>query len=154
MSITRERLLTMEGKTISEFCPNGFTGASTNHCAHFVSHVLDFSFGYTCDQETGVGESGANIRVHQVFARCPEVGKWAQLGSRTTCLVFIIQAGNVNLRQKQMSNVPKKHVGIYVNGTIWHYSNKRDKVVSQTPAEFRQHYSGEGFALFFGTFPQ
>ena len=49
-----------------------------------------------------------------------------------------------------MDNVPKKHIGIFINGTIWHYSNSQHKVVTQTPAEFIKHYPGQGFALFYG----
>jgi hypothetical protein len=52
-----------------------------------------------------------------------------------------------------MANVPKKHVGIYRDGTIWHYSNSKRRVVTQTPQEFSHHYSGKDIALFYGTFP-
>jgi hypothetical protein len=52
-----------------------------------------------------------------------------------------------------MANRPKKHIGVYCNGGIWHYSNTKDKVVKQTPEDFAKHYSGKEFALFYGTFP-
>lgn len=48
----------------------------------------------------------------------------------------------------------KKHVGIFCDGDIWHYSNAQKKVVRQMAAEFAQHFSGDEFALFFGTFPE
>ncbi len=44
--------------------------------------------------------------------------------SLTTCLVFITGASHVNLTGKRMSNVPRRHVGVNLGGSIWHYSNK------------------------------
>ena len=52
-----------------------------------------------------------------------------------------------------MASRPKKHVGIYCDGNVWHYSNTKDKVVKQTPDEFAKHYGNSGFAVFYGTFP-
>ncbi len=141
-----------EGKHIKDICGNAYHNDSDNHCAHFVSHVLGFSFGLTCKGMTGKGTKGASLRVHELFAKCPEVGKLADCKA-AACLVFITKAGNVNLAQKVMSNVPQKHVGVYVDGTIWHYSNGRRMVVSQTPEAFSKHYPGAGFALFYGVFP-
>ena len=69
------------------------------------------------------------------------------------CLVFITNANNVNLQTKTMVNVPRKHVGIYYNGTIWHYSNSRHQVVSQTPEAFSNHYPAPSNAMFYGTVP-
>ena len=136
------------GKTISEICSFGYTDDDDNHCAHFVSHVLTFEFGYTCKG----GKGGRNVRVKETFERCPQVGVWADRNTES-CLVFVTKASNVNVKTKVMSNVPRKHIGIYVNGAIWHYSNSRDKVVTQTPEEFIKHYPTQTNALFFGTFP-
>jgi hypothetical protein len=140
------------GKHIKDICGCEFHGDAFNHCAHFVSHAMGFHFGYTCKQQTGKGKIGANIRVHELFKQCPEVGEWKACKA-TSCLVFITAASNVNLKTKVMANVPKKHVGIYLNGTIWHYSNSKRKVVTQTPEEFSHHYPGKNIALFYGTFP-
>lgn len=153
MQVTREQLDKYLGKDISKVCGLGFKNSDENHCAHFVSHILGLKFGYVCGRHVGKATEGVCIRVHEVFARCPVVGKWSNLKGQSACLVFITQAGNVSLAQKVMANVPKKHVGIYLNGTIWHYSNKRDQVVTQAPTDFKQHYSGSGFSLFYGTFP-
>lgn len=142
-----------EGKNISSICTNGFTGASENHCAHFVSHVLSLTFGYTCQSQTGKDGNAANLRVHEVFARCPAVGKWSDLGTLTKCLAFTTYSSSVNLGAKTMANRPKKHIGIYCDGNIWHYSNTQDKVVKQTPEEFAKHYHGDEFVVFYGTFP-
>jgi hypothetical protein len=136
------------GVNIVDICAFGFTH-KTNHCAHFVSHVLQLELGYTCGRG-GVG--GRSVRVHEIFAKCPRVGKFDDRPTEK-CLIFVISPREVNLKKKVMSNVPKKHIGIYVNGTIWHYSNSREKVVTQKPAEFKKHYPGQTNGLFYGTFP-
>jgi hypothetical protein len=145
-----ETLEAYEGKTIAQICDGGYTDAGFNHCAHFVSHALGFSIGFTCKGMTGKGTSPATIRVHELFAHCPEVGKWDDFNG-LCCLAFVIDRGNVNLKTKVMANVPRKHVGIYLDGTIWHYSNSKDKVVTQTPDDFRKHYKGSTIGLFYGT---
>jgi hypothetical protein len=136
------------GKSIVDICSYGYTDASENHCAHFVSHVLQLEFGYRCKGR----KEGRNIRVKEIFEQCPVVGSWDNRPA-AACLVFVTKASNVNLKQKIMTNVPKKHMGIHCNGTIWHYSNTRDKVITQTPAEFINHYKGQTNALFYGSFP-
>jgi hypothetical protein len=141
------------GKSIAQICARGFTGANENHCAHFVSHVLGFEFGLTCgDMQQGTGPK-ASIRVHQVFHRCAAVGKWEDLKALNQCLVFITAAGNVHLSSKTMDNVPRKHVGILTDGLIFHYSNSQQKVVNQTPDQFKTHYSAPDNALFWGQIP-
>jgi hypothetical protein len=134
------------GNNIIDICAFGFTDATENHCAHFVSHVLQLEFGYKC------ARNGRCIRVQEIFARCPDVGKFADRPGEA-CLVFVTKAANVDLKRKTMVNVPKKHIGIFVNGTIWHYSNSRDRVVTQTPEQFVLHYPNQANALFYGTFP-
>jgi hypothetical protein len=134
------------GKNVVDLCAFGFTNGSENHCAHFVSHVLQLEFGYTC------APGGRNIRVQEVFAKCPKVGKFDDRPSEA-CLVFVTKASNVHLASKVMDNVPKKHIGIYYNGTIWHYSNSQGRVVTQVPSDFIKHYPNQTNALFYGTFP-
>jgi len=144
------------GKNISEICKCEFTDASFNHCAHFVSHVMKFQFGYTCFNQTGKGskDDTANIRVHEVFPQCKSVGKWdSKPAEITKGLVFITDKSNVDLEKKTMVNVPRKHIGFFIETTIWHYSNTQDKVVSQTPEQFSKHYSGAGITVFYGEFP-
>ncbi|HKO53472.1 MAG TPA: peptidoglycan-binding domain-containing protein, partial [Polyangiaceae bacterium] len=122
------------------------------HCAHFVNHVLGIEARLTCGQLLGRPGAAANIRVHETFAVCPSVGRFADRPAQA-CLAFVVHGSAVNLAAQQMSNVPKKHIGILCDGEIWHYSNGQRKVVRQTPEEFERHFSGAGFALFFGTFP-
>ena len=51
--ITKSQLDSFVGQTISDICPNKFHDNSANHCAHFVSHVLNLHFGYDCKQHKG-----------------------------------------------------------------------------------------------------
>lgn len=142
---------------INKICSNGYHKSSDNHCAHFVSHVLGFRFGMKCINMTGKGDqsSAATIRVHDVFSKCPQVGLWtAKPENNNFCLAFVTSLSSVNLQAKVMRNVPKKHIGIYLNGMIYHYSNGRNKVVSQTPEEFSKHYHGHDITVFYGTMPQ
>jgi len=144
------------GKNISEICRCELHGASLNHCAHFVSHVMKYQFGYTCYNQTSKGSRAdrANIRVQEVFPQCRSVGRWANKpATLTTGLVFITHENNVDIAKKTMVNVPRKHIGIFIEGTIYHYSNSRDAVVSQTPDQFSHHYPGAGIAMFYGELP-
>jgi hypothetical protein len=134
------------GKNISDVCTFGFTGAQENHCAHWVSHVLQLSIGYCC------GKGGRSIRVQELFAACPTVGAFDDAPS-TSFLVFVTAPANVSLSKKVMVNVPRKHIGICYQRTIWHYSNTRDEVITQSPEEFVKHYPHQKNALYFGTFP-
>ena len=152
--ITQHQLNGFLGKPIADICQNGYTSAHDNHCAHFVSHVLGYRFGVTC-QLMGNGKGpGATLRVHELFPHCHSVGAWSlRPASVKACLVFITRASNVNLANRSIANVPRKHVGIYLDGYIWHYSNAQQKVVRQMPAQFAQHYPAPDNAMFFGTLP-
>ena len=152
--ISLATLTSLEGKSIEEICDNGYTNPSTNHCAHFVCHVLGYDFGFTCNHMTGKDKTSASIKVHEVFSKCGETGIWRGLDKKkiNQCLAFITYSSSV--KGKVMLNRPKKHVGIYLNGSVWHYSNSKNKVVKQTVEEFSRHYTGDSFSMFFGTFPK
>ena len=142
------------GDPIAKICTNGYTNPKDNHCAHFVSHMLGYGFGATCATMSAGKNPGASIRVQDVFAHCPKVGAWATRPKDVKVyLAFVTHKSNVNVDRKTMQNVPKKHIGICIEGTIWHYSNADNKVVSQTPEEFQKHYPGAGIELFWGTLP-
>ena len=141
------------GKNIKDICPNSFINNGDNHCAHFVSHVMGYSFGFRCKGMTGKGTGvGASIRVNEVFAQCPRVGLWADKPAGD-CLIFITSTDNVNVDSKVMGTRPKKHIGIFCNNNVYHYSNSKDKVITQTAEEFALHYIGSSFQLYYGTFP-
>ena len=152
--ITQQQLDGYLGKAIGQICQNAYASTADNHCAHFVSHVLGYKFGVTC-QMMGNGKGpGATLRVQEVFPKCKSVGVWSlRPASLSTCLVFITRASNVTLASKVMANVPRKHVGILADGLVWHYSNSQQKVVRQTPSQFALHYAAPDNAMFFGALP-
>ncbi len=140
------------GKNIKDICDCKYINDLHNHCAHFVSHVMGYKFGFKCKDMTGKGSVGVNIRVHEIFNKCPAVGEWSNKPVGDV-LAFITGFRNVNLLTKTMVNVPAKHIGICYNNMIYHYSNKQDKVVSVTPEVFAKHYNGSDIKVFYGTFP-
>ena len=144
------------GDHISKICSNDYYKNIDNHCAHFVSHVLGFRFGFKCRGMTGKGEmsSAASIRVHEVFTKCPQIGKWDDKPAHMKfCLAFVTSAANVNLKARMMVNHPKKHIGIFHDGKVYHYSNSKNKVVEQTPEAYARHYSGNDITVYYGSMP-
>ena len=144
------------GKSINAVCGNRFHDPNGNHAAHFVSHVLGLTFGFNCRDYLDGKQEGANLRVHEIFAQCPRVGWWEDADEREDLLVFVVRRDAVDLARRKMQNIPRKHVGIYSKGLIYHYNNSRDRLVKQTPADFLKRfqalYAGDQ-ALFYGTFP-
>jgi hypothetical protein len=136
------------GKNIKDICLFGFTDDSKNHCAHFVSHALNLDFGYTC-------KGSANLRVHEIFQRCPVAYEFNSCPSVVSGLIFVSQYRNFDSTRQTMRNVPKKHIGIIYNGNIWHYSNKssNEKVIVQQMVHFIDHYRRQRNALWFGEIP-
>jgi hypothetical protein len=157
MALTEATLQALLGKHIRQICPLGYASDSDNHCAHFVSHVLGFVYGVTCKTMVagGTGTPGS-IRVQEIFPKCLQVGNFNSIPSPLFWgLVFITNAKNVNLQNKQMVNVPRKHVGIFIGGmrNIYHYSNANRQVMCQTPAQFSTHYPAPDNAMFWGSAP-
>jgi len=152
--ITQLQLNGYLGKSIGQVCQNGYANNADNHCAHFVSHVLGYRFGVTCQIMSHGKFPGVTLRVHDIFPKCRSVGVWSlRPASLPTCLVFITAVSHVNLATKVMSNVPRKHIGIFFNGFVWHYSNRQRKVVKETPAQFALHYPPPDNAMFYGSMP-
>lgn len=141
-------------KNISAFCGNPFHDDDTNHCAHFVAHLLRLRVGTTCRDVAGGSAEGASIRVHEIFGNCLQVGRWDQLPTPLNWgLIFTTNPLNVDLAAKTMANVPNKHVGIFFGPTrtVYQYKNALRKVVRQTPEEFGAHYAAPDNGLFWGT---
>lgn len=146
------------GQGIRDICPHGFDAAGDNHCAHFVGHVLNLDFGLTCAAMKGRrgAAAAANLRVHEIFARCRETREMVECPTTGEGLIFV--SGERNFRQRaaqpvRLRNVRKKHIGIVLNGMVWHYSNRRGRVVQQPVGEFLSHYPRQQNALWWGTFP-
>ncbi len=144
-------------KNIASICDNRFHNQTDNHCAHFVCHAMGFDFSFNCRDFKGGSKPGANVRVHEVFANCPRVGKWSDANTGVSQLIFVTRKDVVNLATKTMRNIPQKHIGIFQDNRVYHYSNTEKKVVKQTVrdflARFQRAYSGDQ-GLFFGEFPK
>ena len=128
------------GKHISAICPNGYDSDSIFHCAHFVGHALDITVGKGCLHLVhGPGET-ASIRVDEIYnSACKEVGAWAtKKSSVNECLIFITNPKNFT--GGRMGQGSTKHVGIFVSGSVWHYSNTNRKVVKVPVANMQKHY--------------
>lgn len=160
VNLSKAILDTYLGLSITDICPHGYTDPDLNHCAHFVCHVMSVATGSTsCKamvRARVAGKMGVCIRVHELFKACPEVGHYQDASTAMTAaglFVFVTATSAVNLASQSMTNIPRKHVGIGLDGTIWHYSNTRDRVVTATTDEFQQHDRGQSNGLYFGRFP-
>ncbi len=151
-----EKLESIVGLPIENICKNKFHDHNENHCAHFVSHIIEFEKSYNCKQYKGGNNKGANIRVHEVFESCPLVGNIGDVPSGTDYLVFVTEENNVDVPNKKMGNIPQKHIGIFSSGFIYHYSNTEEKVCKWTKTKFldtfQKLYKGNQ-KLFFGLIP-
>ena len=139
--ITAAGLDTFKGNDISEICPCGFDDDDQNHCAHFVSHVLELNdslkIGLTCAQMTSEGKklkaqgAGACLRVNEVFNFCEDI----PVPDESGCLIYITKLANVK-KDGTMGDMPQKHIGIYFKGEVWHYSNSDQEVERWTKADW------------------
>jgi hypothetical protein len=157
MSNINEVLNSSLGKSIDRICPNKFHDFSSNHCAHYVSHMMGLEFSYNCKEFKGGNKQAGNIRVHEIFSQCPKVGKFNDKpDTDQPLLVFVTRKDVVNLSEKRMVNIPQKHIGVFLDNHIYHYSNSQEKVVKWTPQEFYDRfehiYRGKQ-GLFYGTVP-
>src|ERR1044072_5116765 len=146
---------TYVGMSISQICPYGYDRSADSHCAHFVSHALQVSFGLTCASLRGMrgSSSGANLRVREVFAQCPNTSEILACPTNGEGLIFVSKRTNFRGTPTQIARVRRKHVGIVLDGRVWHYSNRRRRVVVQTVGEFLFHYPRQNNALWYGALP-
>jgi hypothetical protein len=152
--ITEHQLGGYLGKSMADICQNGYVSPSENQGAHFVAHVLGYGFGMTCAMTSAGKAPGATLQARELFSRCRKVGAWSlRPAAVRACLVFISRASDVSLSSKAMANAPRTHVGILLDGYIWHYSKNLQKVVREPPSQFARHYPAPDNALFFGTLP-
>ena len=76
-TITTADLVAQEGKTVPQFCNCGYVDMHQNHCAHFVSHVLDIEVGLLCGSMAWATRGrGVSLRVNQVFNSLTTRGRW------------------------------------------------------------------------------
>jgi hypothetical protein len=157
----RARLETYLRQTVEQFCDCGFgrVGDEHNHCAHFVSHVLDYTFGALCSGMVARNPKnagrGRTIRVNDLFNNCPVRGAWSEKPDGLHhCLIFAVHSSGVLKRTPvEITSQRRKHVGIYLNGSCYNYHNTTDEGVHSDGVErFRTLY-GAGTQVFFAEFP-
>lgn len=152
----RPALERLVGRQMRDICPNGFWNPGESHCAHFVSHILGLEFGCTCAEltSTDAGAGAGNVRVHEIFARCDQVGRWEVREQAGDCLIFVSKPTAFNAATRMLINIPNKHIGICCGSDVFHYSSRHDAVLKKTVDQFltyfEQAYSGQQ-ALYFGT---
>jgi hypothetical protein len=130
-----------------------------NHCAHFVNHVLNLSFGATCRGQVGQAARhgpGANLRVHETFEECANRQELLVCPSSVQALIFVSAPRNFVTRRNgttTINNVPRKHIGLFLDGVVWHYKNSQRQVIQQSLSDFIRHYPDQTNALWVGDLP-
>ena len=155
MDITLDALQAYVGKDISEICGNHFASPSYNHCAHFVSHVLEIKSGMLCgDMAYKSRRTGGSIRCDEIYNNLDETGPWGRRPpERDGIFIFVISARHMD--HDIMMNVPQKHVGIYHSGKVFNFSNGKHRVVvdnsvTEFHSKFKRIYTGGDISLYYG----
>jgi hypothetical protein len=153
-TISAADLAAQEGKTVPQFCNCGYVDMHQNHCAHFVSHVLDIEVGLLCgNMAWGTQGRGVSLRVNAVFNYCTTRGRWddasqvpADVAACNAFLMFATTSDNVSGAGATltMGSSRHKHVGIHRAGMVWNFSNNHahPQVIGETAAAFRQRLTG------------
>ncbi len=134
------------GKRIDEFCQSALANNhKANHCAHFVSHMLDYDLPNTASCKTmnladkkNNAVVGASIRVNEIYNLILKTRKSPISASNSACyapgLVFVTQKRNIKINGKMGSGV--KHIGIFLNQWVYHYGNRGDKIKKERLGSF------------------
>ena len=146
------------GKTVVDFCGKyGSKGDSENHCAHFVSHVLQLRIpgaalcsnvggsSYTYEER----RTGFCVRVNQVFNSCANRARWddKNLPSDVCFVVATLEANIESSNPLTIGSMSKKHIGFYSGGHVYNYSNTADAVRKTPLADFKRHYGANTILL-------
>lgn len=155
------------GKKIDKICPfSPGKDHSRNHCAHFVSHIMGYEFADTTCKNLTIADKqmagkGVAIRVDDIFNVAPDVGPWTERPpGLTSCLIIATISSNVSRsgHRLKMGNKESKHIGIFIDGIVWHYSNIQDKVVKDQEIIFIKKFqhayitAGQTVEFFYGRF--
>jgi hypothetical protein len=70
--------------------------------------------------------AGACLRVNEVFNFCEDIPVLDESG----CLIYITKLAN--MANGSMGEMSQKHIGIYFNKEVWHYSNTHHQVMRWT----------------------
>ncbi|WP_019668332.1 hypothetical protein [Eudoraea adriatica] len=152
-------LYSYNGKHISDICLNKFDGDTHNHCAHFVSHVLQIGHGKTCHRMVHKSHqvmAGGSILVSDLFDITPNIRELISSQKIGQGLIYVSAPGSfsqIGSNSYRIKTVRKRHVGIFLNGKVWHYKNSKNKVISEPIFEFIRHYKKQVNALWIGDLP-
>lgn len=139
------------GLHISSLCPHSLGKEDAqNHCAHFVSHIMNYSVGTaTCKNYTFADKQldteGATIRVDDIFNTSSIKGLWSSKPKALTeCLVFVTLDKNISPfgSSIKMGSMSKKHIGIFTNGHVYHYGNTKNEIACDSPDAFIRKFTG------------
>lgn len=137
--IESNRIESSVGRHISSFCESDLAfNDDKNQCAHYVAHLMGYRMGQGCGHPGGALEEGS-IRVNEIFNEMRETGYWFRRPvSLDFCLAILTVRKAVGSRNGElyMTAVRQKHIGFFLGGRIYNYSNPKDKVHVETPEEF------------------
>ena len=151
-AINAASLDALVGKELDEICGKyGSKGDAFNHCAHFVSHVLQLRIpgAVLCSNAEASKwtyeerRNGFCIRVNEVFNSCKNRALFLESEPGSFLMVATTMGNITSKKPLTIGTSPVKHIGFAVNGYVYHYSNLQDKVVKVTFAEFSTHYGNE-----------
>ena len=131
------------GKNISLICDHGFISEAghTNHCAHFLGHIMGLRFALTCGDMTNAPHQGGTLRVNEIYNRCTDRGPWANKPTPLIyCMIFATQA--TNMMGGQMGTHSNKHVGIWRFPYVYNYSTMNHQVLKEEVADFQARLDG------------
>lgn len=146
------------GQSVTDFCGKyGEVGDSMNHCAHFVAHVLSLRVvgAALCSNVGGSNYpasqrgQGFCIRVNEIFNICSNPAR-VKLASQPTTKCFIVATTEGNIIRESpiaIGDHPKKHIGIFMDGNVYNFSNTKDAVVKVSLGHFKNHYGAKTILL-------
>jgi hypothetical protein len=146
------------GQSLVDFCGKyGSVGDNQNHCAHFVSHVLQLRIpgAALCSNVGGSSytyaerRNGFCIRVNQIFNSCSNRARWDDK-SVPSGVCFVVATLEANIESEDpltIGEMKKKHIGFYTAGHVYNYGNTNDKVRKTPLADFKRHYGAKTILL-------
>lgn len=158
------------GKSVEDFCEfhYGKIDDDENHCAHFVCHAVGIQVGRTCESLLEWKQKSANIkagmlatakgytvRVNELYNSLTDKGDWAKKNA-DPCLIFATLPSNITSDRSTMGSQPRKHVGYFASGTVWHYGNTDDEVKKDPIDFFQQKFKnnyGATVIFLYGSLP-
>jgi hypothetical protein len=158
------------GQSVEDFCEfhYGEIGDEESHCAHFVCHAIGIQVGRTCESLLAWKQVSANIkagmsatakgytvRVNELYNSLTERGDWAKRTADPS-FIFATLPSNITVDRQTMGGQPKKHVGYFASGTVWHYGNTDDEVKKDSLDIFQQKFKkayGSTVIFLYGSLP-